>query len=582
MSDAAELVSRQDGMQIRFRGRFLYSDHTPRSGAERRAAAAALPERHLIIVPSPLLWYGVEQLLQRSDAPGAVLCVELDSALAELSRRHLPPALAEHPRLRFITSDDRAVLDAAITELGSEEFSGCDIVSLTGGYALHRARYRALENYLRAVLRRNWQNRLSLIRLGRRWLINTFTNLPDLAESRPLTEYRCERPVVLIGAGESLEAHIPSLREHRGDICVVAADTALGPLTEGGVTPDLVVVLEAQLINLEHVLGMLDTGAAFAFELSSAPQLLRRIPPERRYFFASRFTETAALRRIEQTVPAQPWIAPRGSVAVAALEAIARAAGRAVTVHLIGMDFSFRLGKPHARGSGSHRWYLRYTERLAPDALYDQAIARPLVMFHDESGKPLRSDSILAGYRDQLQDAIAVSGVSARELTTGGAQSGLPTGFPRAGYSELSSSSLSLSPASSPMASARPTVPAAPPTAAGSSTAETDRSTTAERYRSVVNFLEQELVRLENAVADLERITKDTGDDALGETEALRSRVLTECDYLEIDFPTPTGKKPLTPQQVQRLLVSARHFRRVTRNASRRAREAAAPHAADR
>lgn len=558
MSDAPELASRPDGMQVRFRGRFLYSDRTPRSGAERRAAAAALPPRHLIIVPSPLLWYGVEQLLQRSDAPGALLCVELDPALAALSRRYLPSSLAQDSRVRFITLDDPATLDASITELGCEAFSGCDIVSLSGGYLLHRSRYRALESYLRAVLRRNWQNRLSLIRLGRRWLLNTFTNLPDLAESRALSEYRFERPVVLVAAGESLEAHLPSLRAHRGAICIVAADTALGPLVEGGVTPDLVVVLEAQLINLEHVLGFLNTGAAFAFELSSAPQLLRRIPPERRYFFASRFTETAALRRLEQTAPVKPWIAPRGSVAVAALEAVARAAPEDVAVHLVGTDFAFRLGKPHARGSGSHRWYLRYTERLAPDALYDQAIARPLLTLQDESGQTVRSDTILAGYRDQLLHAIAVSGVSALEIAADGPFTGLPTGLPRSTYTGISAEEVTGD---------------APQPAPVSTAAAT------ERRRSVLTFLKAELARLEDAVGHLERISEgaDSGGSTRGDRASL-SRILAECDYIEIDFPSPSAAgETTTPQHLRRLIVSARHFRRVTRNAYRRALRAAEP-----
>ena len=558
MSDAPELASRPDGMQVRFRGRFLYSDRTPRSGAERRAAAAALPPRHLIIVPSPLLWYGVEQLLQRSDAPGALLCVELDPALAALSRRYLPSSLAQDSRVRFITLDDPATLDASITELGCEAFSGCDIVSLSGGYLLHRSRYRALESYLRAVLRRNWQNRLSLIRLGRRWLLNTFTNLPDLAESRALSEYRFERPVVLVAAGESLEAHLPSLRAHRGAICIVAADTALGPLVEGGVTPDLVVVLEAQLINLEHVLGFLNTGAAFAFELSSAPQLLRRIPPERRYFFASRFTETAALRRLEQTAPVKPWIAPRGSVAVAALEAVARAAPEDIAVHLVGTDFAFRLGKPHARGSGSHRWYLRYTERLAPDALYDQAIARPLLTLQDESGQTVRSDTILAGYRDQLLHAIAVSGVRALEIAADGPFTGLPTGLPRSTYTGISAEEVTGD---------------APQPAPVSTAAAT------ERRRSVLTFLKAELARLEDAVGHLERISEgaDSGGSTRGDRASL-SRILAECDYIEIDFPSPSAAgETTTPQHLRRLIVSARHFRRVTRNAYRRALRAAEP-----
>ncbi len=540
--ETIEVVPRSDGSQVLYRGRLLYSDTAPRAGAERRAAAASLPPRHLIIIPSPLLWYGVERLLDRGDFVGLLLCVELEPQLAELSRKAMPPRLRDDPRVRFVPNADSTSLDLALAELGPDSFSGCDIVSLSAGFTLNRDRYRRIEAHLRGVLRQNWQNRLSLIRLGRRWLLNVASNLPELTRGCSLKDLTFEKPVVLVGAGESLEEFGPWIAQYRDSMALVAVDTALGWFASAGIMPDLVVVLEAQLINREHLIGLLEYPAAFAFELSSAPQLVRRVPPERRFFYASRFTETAFLDRIKAAELLEPWIAPRGSVAVAALEALAPQLQQ--PTYLLGMDFAFRLGKPHARGTGSHRWFLRYTTRLAPDTLYDQALSRPLITLTGKDARRLRSDTILAGYRDQLRDVLSSLRRPAYDLSA----SGLSLGLAPADR-----------PAPVPRASAASEAPAVrtpgPRHLHGS-------STVGERPVAV---LDREVGLLTGSVAKLEALYHRGTIDP----PALKA-ILRDCDYLDLDFPARVRAEEASTATVYQLLVSARHYLRVVRHAYER------------
>ena len=563
--DRLEILPRADGYQIRYGGRFLYSDGAPRAGAERRASGASLPARHLVIIPSPLLWYGVERLLERPDCPQTVLCVEADSTLAELSLRSMPKRLQQDARLVFLPHADTGSLEAVLTGIRPDAFSGCDIVSLSGGYSLNRNAYRRLEAHLRGVLRQNWQNRLSLIRLGRRWLLNAVENLPELAESCSFAELTFSKPVILAGAGESLEEYASVLREWRDSITLVAVDTALGWLAAAGLVPDLVIVLEAQLVNCEHLLGLLDHSTAFGFDLSSAPQLVRRVPAARRFFFASRFAETALLDRVGEYRLIEPWIAPRGSVAVAALDALA--SRLRAPVYLLGLDFSFRLGKPHARGTGSHRWYLRHTTRLSPDALYDQALTRPLLTLTDKSGRPVRSDTILAGYLDQLRGVVA----SIRQPVFDLGSSGLELGVPRAVRPEPGPSGSELSElGDGPPPDGRPhsnrngdtsgvehagLQPVAPAAALSRR----------RRTGAVAALLKHEIHLLGRSVRLLEAMYR------AGVVHRRRlETVLRACDYLDLDFPAPARAESANGGTVHQLLVSARHYLRVLRNTSAR------------
>ena len=53
------------GLTVFYRGKNLYSSSEPREGARRRAAAARLEDRSLVLVPGPGLGYGLEVLLER-------------------------------------------------------------------------------------------------------------------------------------------------------------------------------------------------------------------------------------------------------------------------------------------------------------------------------------------------------------------------------------------------------------------------------------------------------------------------------------------------------------------------------------
>ena len=178
MTDEPALIPTPEGPTVRYRGRLLYSSEAPRSSADRRARAAELPERALILVPSLSLGYGLGALLERCPPSSRILCVETDQSLMALAvgRGELP----RDPRLSIVRTDEPEAVARLVRRLGVERFRRCRLVSLSGGYLANRSIYDEMLSAVERLIASHWQNRMTQIHLGALWVRNCLENLPLL------------------------------------------------------------------------------------------------------------------------------------------------------------------------------------------------------------------------------------------------------------------------------------------------------------------------------------------------------------------------------------------------------------------
>jgi hypothetical protein len=382
----------------------------------RRIAAACDPgPSRLFLVPSPLLWYGLSELLLSMSQGSAVLCVEADPALAELARARMPAELASDGRLSFIESGSSEAAIAAASAMGN--FRSCVLVALSGGVALHWSAYESMASALTAFFEAEWRNRAALMVLGPRWAKNIFDNIAALGEICPQPPPRFPGSVVVCGAGPSLEAALPfiSRESSQGRLGVIACDTALGSLLSSGITPDLVVCLEGQAHNLPDFTCAGSKSVALAADLSSHPATFRILRGPKHLSIVrittSPLLDRAAAALSEAGIPflAEP---PLGSVGVFAAH-LARSLADGPVI-ATGLDFSFEAGKTHARGCPS---------LLAEEYRLDRLTRWPgqfAVSFRDRTFKldgrsgagpsSLLSDPILVSYASLLADGEAEAG----------------------------------------------------------------------------------------------------------------------------------------------------------------------------
>jgi hypothetical protein len=182
------------------------------------------------------------------------------------------------------------------------------------------------------------------------YLTGTLHNLPEILaghDVRGLTNFYAGSPAIIAGAGPSLDAVIGLLGQTRDRAVLIAADTALRPLLNHGVSPQLVVAVDPQALNARHFHALPDCSQSWLVgEASIDPTVIA--PFDRRTFWF-------------RVADHQPWpwyhelgidvgrIDVWGSVLTAAFQ-VAVLAG-CDPIILVGADLAFTGGRPYCRGT---------------------------------------------------------------------------------------------------------------------------------------------------------------------------------------------------------------------------------------
>ncbi len=397
------LVHTGNGPTVLYRGIAFYPPENPSGRARDKARAARLAPRSLVFVPSVGLGHGLAELLARLPESSAVLCVETDPKILALASAQ---GLPRDARLIILGTSDAEPVARAVRSLGLSHFRRIVEVPLSAGYRLDPQGYAGVRALLEGLVRAHWQDAMTLIVMGSLWVRNLFDNLAVLPDSRDFSCLATDAPVVVAGAGPSLEQGLPALREARQGFILVAADTALPRLMAESLRPDIVVALEGQLVNIQDFLAPRDPGIMLACELTAHPST-PRLFPENRFFFSSRFAPLALFGRLEKAGILPCPFPALGSVGVAA----AHAALRLTTgqVFLVGLDFGFPGSRTHARGTPRHIAALLAASRthgVVQD--FVRALAsRPSIRERGKDGARVATDSVLRSYRDGLRAEAA-------------------------------------------------------------------------------------------------------------------------------------------------------------------------------
>ncbi len=606
------------GYQVAYRGRPLYAGRDPVAAADRRAAAVTPEHRTLYIVPSPLLGYGIDTLLQAIPADSHILAIEIDANLARLTRERASSSLWADERATFVPGADSGPSPGRGTEAGApgadvgapgegerpatgprrgaaaptwqrgveealaalrpRRFRRVRLVTLSGGYSLNARAYRSVVDYATQEIQRQWQNVLTEVQLGRRWMRNLLRNLPLILEARDAAALRTDRPVVVAAAGPSLEESIPLLRRVRDRVCVVAVDTAAAPLVAAGVRPDLVVTLDGQWANLQDFVGLpaVDGGAvgggavdggtdcaagaesagtpggdrvatsgagpspgpAVLGELATYPTALRVAGhgAPRRWLFSTDFAPLRIFDRMAKHGLRPCSMPPRGSVGITAVELALRMTESEVLI--CGLDLAFDPVHTHARDSTIHRWHLRTSNRLDPLPAWRLAFRHNLLHREDKNAHHTGTTAVLLSYAAQLGE-LAKGDARLLDISP----RGIPLGVRRVSPEQVEELL--------PAAGGEPAV-------ATAGDCDPTGSTRGASLEDLSRFLARELellARLKTAA----RALLD-GSPKTAEREAEYRTLLDECDYAWLHFPDEASSEP---HFIGRLLPAIGEYRQL-------------------
>jgi hypothetical protein len=232
---------------------------------------------------------------------------------------------------------------------------------------------------------------------GKKWYVNTLANLPAVQGSA--VTLRPVQRVFITGAGPSLESQISELRAIRDSGFLIASDTSLPALRSHGITPDLVLSIDCQLVSYHHFLRGMPDGVPLLLDLASPPVLTRL--SRCCAFFASSHPLSLYLSAHWRPLP-QIDISG-GNVSHAAVS-VARFLG-ARQVVLLGVDFSYPEGKAYSRGTYLYPLFRSQESRLAPlDSLFLALILKNASIMKDRIEGSLRyTTRPLIGYKERLE-----------------------------------------------------------------------------------------------------------------------------------------------------------------------------------
>jgi hypothetical protein len=209
------LIDTGNGFTVKYRGRYLYALNDPIKKVEQKLKHLDIKQNTLIFLPGLALGYGFKELLKLLPQHCHVLCVEIDQKIMNLALSRGLKSLLKDNRLTILRSQDPLKAIEVLNTIGMGEYRRVKTITLCGGYQLFPEQYKKISQALETAINSYWQNRMTLIHMGKLLVKNIFSNLHLLSKSIDIYQLRTAKPLVVLGAGPSLEDTLPIIKRIR-------------------------------------------------------------------------------------------------------------------------------------------------------------------------------------------------------------------------------------------------------------------------------------------------------------------------------------------------------------------------------
>ena len=431
---AVQKIETPQGFSVSYKEHLLYSKYNPKKNILTTVDNLTLLPGTIILCCSPLLSYGITELLNKLPENCLIVLCEAEKNLYDFSiaEKALPES---DERIINCTPESLNTLPLKIYDLAASGLYKRVIrLDMSAGTQFNKDFYDKLFNTCQDSVMTFWKNRLTLTKFGRRYSRNLFENLHYLADSKPIRDYFCtvEKPLIVFGAGQSTQTLISSLQRQSvkqsfwSDFFILCADTALQPLLKNGIKPDGVFVEEAQSVISKAFIGLPKDIQIFA-GLSSIPNISHKAEAGFVSYFFTEYTSASFINNlIDQSFmpPANP---PFGSVGLTAVYyALKFRKNENIPVYIAGLDFSYSTGLTHTRGALAGILRLIHANRLNPPQNYAAAYGLGTEKIPGKNGHLITTQT-LKSYAAMFKNFFA----GEKNLYDAG-ESGIDLGLPKA------------------------------------------------------------------------------------------------------------------------------------------------------
>jgi hypothetical protein len=295
-----------------------------------------------------------------------ILVIDFDiNGVAELLSSQMYASLGD-PRFTLLVDPDSSLIQKTILDLYNPCLSGgIRALPLRARVEQDKEKFAMAGEAVQRTIEKVSADYSVQAHFGMRWFSNIIRNI-GITQSLDACAPQISAPlaaaanVAICAAGPSLNAQIPLLRTRRKSLFVIAADTSLPALLEGGVKPDAIVSIDCQHISYYHFVGTKCADIPLFLDIASPPLLSAFFSNS--FFFAGGHPLAAYLCQKWKPLPALDTSG--GNVTYACLSLAERLGARRITVY--GADFSYPLGNAYARGTYFYPLFERKQNRLSP------------------------------------------------------------------------------------------------------------------------------------------------------------------------------------------------------------------------
>jgi hypothetical protein len=362
-------VETAQGFSVLYQNRYLYSKYAPNKAILKTISDLVILPNTLVLCFSPCLWYGIEELQNKLTEHSKIFVAELNKELYNFAVERMPSTVSEYDSSVEL-SDVKTVFFSSknitsIFNLITSQFRRVVCLDLSAGVQFNSHEYAKLRLAVENTLQTFWKNRITLVKLGRLYSRNIFKNFANYSSSIPFNTLTktISKPIVVLGAGPSIENVLPFIISHRNDFYVLAVDASLPTLQSFHITPDAIVAVESQNAILKYYIGIKPNPNTIIFEDLTGNPKIQKITGGKLSFFVQEYTKCNFLKNIQALNV--PLFSPMGSVGLTAVYiALLLRQNFNTKIFVSGLDFSYPLGITHAKSTWPHVFSLLKTTRL--------------------------------------------------------------------------------------------------------------------------------------------------------------------------------------------------------------------------
>ena len=301
-NEKPRLVSTGQGFSflntVEYKGRLLYSKYNPTRAVESVIEKTDILPGTLVVLYSPLLWYGLKKLISKIPEGCKIIAIEADSALEKIAREKLTET-GFSDKVKLFNLNNATIIEKEIKSfLSTGSLKRSIRIDFSAGVQFSKELYDYTALAIQDIIGTFWKNRITLSKFGRLFSKNLVSNLKKLPSSFLLedVEKTVGKPVLVLGAGEGLDT-INWKKTNPKAFFIIAVDAALSPLMDRGIIPDAIVGMESQMAIQKAYTGTSEklkgSGITFFADLSSRYEIVDQMEKEnaRIVFFASRYAD---------------------------------------------------------------------------------------------------------------------------------------------------------------------------------------------------------------------------------------------------------------------------------------------------